>query len=146
MSCWSSPDSRTADIYDVVVTPPRTLVSIYPSLQHRTVRSLPASSAREGDALRESNVASRDTLRWSVFPQASHSIATKDISTQVRRCPSILPPARCLRVLSSMAPPYEILDALPAGGLLPELEQWLPPDKTLGAYLLGTFVGAMYVG
>ena len=85
-------------------------------------------------------------LRWSVFPQASHSNATKDISTQAGRCPSILPPARCLRVLPSMSPPYEILDALPAGGLLPELEQWLPPDKTLGAYLLGTFVGAMYVG
>ncbi|KAI0706871.1 hypothetical protein C8T65DRAFT_220214 [Cerioporus squamosus] len=43
-----------------------------------------------------------------------------------------------------MAPPYEVLEGLP--GVVPEFEHWLPLDKTLGAYLLGTFVGAVLYG
>lgn len=34
---------------------------------------------------------------------------------------------------------------LPLNLPLSELEDWLPLDKTLGAYLLGTFIGLMYV-
>ncbi|RPD62177.1 hypothetical protein L226DRAFT_535540 [Lentinus tigrinus ALCF2SS1-7] len=43
-----------------------------------------------------------------------------------------------------MAPPYDVLEGLPA--IVPNFEDWLPLDKTLGAYLLGTFAGAILYG
>ncbi|RDX44738.1 hypothetical protein OH76DRAFT_1047861 [Lentinus brumalis] len=43
-----------------------------------------------------------------------------------------------------MAPPYDVLESLP--GVVPDFAHWLPLDKTLGAYLVGTFAGAVLYG
>ena len=41
---------------------------------------------------------------------------------------------------AAMAPPGDIIGELPPA-LQQALSAWMPFDKTLGAYLLGTFVG-----